>query len=303
VLVYRVGGVTCDVTLMKVNQGLYEVLGYIHDNTMGGKQLTDLLVEYIALEFFKKYKLDPRENRRTMIKLSHSVENSKHILSAMETVHVFVESLMDGIDFTLNVSRARFENLIVGLLPNYTQPIQRLFEKLQFKGKIDKIVLCGGSMRIPKLQATISSFLPDAEIFSNISCDEVIAIGCAKQAALLQISSDKPEGECEFLDVATEFDAIDTDIYAELVGGADAKKLEETCLFKQGSVVDSEKKVKMVKTPADKEVSLKLNIYERLLNMEPKLLDSIEIDEDLAKKEIEFTARIKTNGIEIDFVK
>lgn len=129
VLVVRLGGLSSDLTIMSVRDGLYSVIDSLHLSHLGGNILTKALSEYFASEFFSKYKLDPRESRRTMVKLNETAENVKHILSSMPSAHVFVESLMDGIDWSQNISRARFENVIGTKLTLFSRPIDEFIKK------------------------------------------------------------------------------------------------------------------------------------------------------------------------------
>lgn len=146
VLIVRLGGLTMDLTIMSVRNGLYSVVDNLHLPHLGGNILTQALSDYLAGEFCNKYKLDPRESRRTMVKLNETAENVKHILSSMPTAHVFVESLMDGIDWSQHISRARFENVIGAKLSLFSRPIEELIKKngvdidkvRELKGKIKK---------------------------------------------------------------------------------------------------------------------------------------------------------------------
>lgn len=137
VLVVRLGGLTTDITIMSVQNGLYSVVDSIHLEQLGGNIVTQALSEYLAGEFFAKYKLDPRESRRTMVKLNETAENVKHILSSMPSAHVFVESLMDGLDWSQNISRARFENVIASKLSLFSRPIDEFIKKNNID--IDKV--------------------------------------------------------------------------------------------------------------------------------------------------------------------
>ncbi|CAG4988943.1 unnamed protein product [Parnassius apollo] len=221
VLVYRLGGSTCDASVVKVSGGFMTVEKNIFRSDLGGQCLTKDLAEYIAQEFRQRWKLDPHESRRAMAKLLHHADNCKHVLSTLNSAHVFIESLLDGVDWSQNVTRARFENIISSKIPAYIEPAQKAMES--FEGTISKIVLCGGSMKIPKLQSAIANLLPEAEVLSGISPDEVIAVGCAREAGLLL---DMPESS--FTDINTEIEFLGKDIYM--------KYLDQTVkLFKQGT--------------------------------------------------------------------
>lgn len=137
VFVVRLGGLSTDLTILSVQNGLYSIIDSLHLSHLGGNILTQALSEYMASEFFNKYKLDPRESRRTMVKLNETAENVKHILSTMPSAHAFVESLMDGIDWSQNISRARFENVIGSKLTLFSRPIDEFIKKNNID--IDKV--------------------------------------------------------------------------------------------------------------------------------------------------------------------
>ncbi|KAK2713339.1 hypothetical protein QYM36_009265 [Artemia franciscana] len=135
---------------------------------------------------FLRYKLDPRESKRSFGKLLSAAEQSKHILSTMNSSHVFVESLCEGVDFSTNVSRARFEMLVQTHISRLCSPIQECIEKGGFTaGAIDKLIIVGGSLRMPGFQQAVKDRLPNAELLSSVSPDEVIAVGAAQQAAIM----------------------------------------------------------------------------------------------------------------------
>lgn len=138
VLVVRLGGLSTDLTIMSVQNGLYHVVDSFHSSHLGGTILTQALTEYLATEFFNKFKLDPRESRRSMVKLNEVAENVKHILSTMPSAQVFAESLIDGLDFNQPITRARFENVIKSKLPLISRPIEE-FVKKNSEINIDKV--------------------------------------------------------------------------------------------------------------------------------------------------------------------
>ncbi|XP_013195854.2 heat shock 70 kDa protein 14 [Amyelois transitella] len=221
VLIYRLGGSSCDVSIAKVSGGFITVEKNIFRSDLGGQCITKDLADYIAQEVKQKWKLDPQESRRAMQKLLHHADNCKHILSTLSSAHVFIESLMDGVDWSQNISRARFENILSAKLSAYIEPAQTIIDS--FEGKIHKIVLCGGSMKIPKLQSAIGNLLPEAEVLSGINPDEVIAMGCAREAGMLL---DVPEFNLH--DLNTEVEFLGKDIYL--------KYLDQTVqLFKEGT--------------------------------------------------------------------
>ncbi|XP_011303361.1 heat shock 70 kDa protein 14 [Fopius arisanus] len=187
VLVYRVGGVSSDVTLVKVSGGSFTIQSTKYYPELGGHKLTDLLTSYLAEEFYNKYKIDPTESRRSVSKLKIEAERCKHVLSTMSTAHLFVESLCEGVDFSHNITRARFENLISPHISDYIQPLQDILNSTSHTiMDIRKIILCGGTMKIPKLQEKIASLFPCGEVLtSRWRPDETMAIGAAMHSSLL----------------------------------------------------------------------------------------------------------------------
>lgn len=185
-LIYRLGGGTLDVTLILSAGGMYSIIGSVHKYNIGGNAFTKILAEFLASEFKQKWKLDPQESRKSMAKLMHAAETCKHVLSTMSTGHCFVESLCDGVDLSINITRARFESLILPVLQDYINPVCELMEQTELKTEdVTKVIFCGGSMKIPKLQLVLADKFPSAEVLHGLNPDEVIAIGAAKQASLL----------------------------------------------------------------------------------------------------------------------
>lgn len=129
VMVVRLGGLSSDISILSVSNGLYTLVDSLHLEQIGGNLLTETLCLYLAQEFRNKWKLDPRESRRTMVKLRQHAETCKHVLSTMPSAHIFIESLMDGIDWSQNISRARFENIIGAKTPLFVRPIEEFVKK------------------------------------------------------------------------------------------------------------------------------------------------------------------------------
>uniref|UniRef100_U5ESP3 Putative heat shock protein n=1 Tax=Corethrella appendiculata TaxID=1370023 RepID=U5ESP3_9DIPT len=287
VLVYRLGGISCDATLCSIKHGMIEVTDTIHSKNIGGNLITEQLAEYVAEEFYRKIKLDPRESRRTMLKLQMHSENVKHVLSSMQTAHCFIESLMDGVDWSQNLSRARFENLIQTNLVQYRQVIDELINRNK-DFEINQIVVCGGGMKIPKIQQMLSGMFPKANVLTHIIPDEVIALGCAKQAGILTKQWDH---EYEHLSMGVEF--LQTDIYAK------DKNEKEILLFERGVPISTEKRFK-VETQSNEE-ELELDLFEKQ-DSEFVHLDkvSFELAADRKLNEIELIAKLTLNGISLD---
>ncbi|XP_061418938.1 heat shock 70 kDa protein 14 [Lethenteron reissneri] len=186
VLVYKLGGTCADATAVEVNSGLYRVLGSVSDDTVGGEEFTDALAEYLAAEFQKFHRQDLRGNSRAMMKLHTHAEMAKHVLSTMAISNCFVDSLHDGLDFECNITRARFDSLCSALFQQSLQPIHDLLTQINLTASdFQKVVLCGGSARIPKLQQLLQEQFVGSELMCSIPVDEVIALGAAAEAGIL----------------------------------------------------------------------------------------------------------------------
>uniref|UniRef100_A0AAY4DA31 Heat shock 70 kDa protein 14 n=1 Tax=Denticeps clupeoides TaxID=299321 RepID=A0AAY4DA31_9TELE len=144
----------------------------------------------------RSFKQDVTGNPRAMLKLMNSADVAKHTLSTLGSANCFVDSLYDGMDFECNVSRARFELICSSLFNKSIQPIRALLEEVSLStSDISKVVLCGGSARIPRLQQMIQDLFPDVELHSSIPPDEVIPVGAAMQAGILVGREDLALGE------------------------------------------------------------------------------------------------------------
>ncbi|VVC32759.1 Heat shock protein 70 family [Cinara cedri] len=186
ILVYRLGGISCDATILYVNSGLVSIVASEHTKEIGGYKLIETLKSHLIEEVKRKHKSNPLENARASAKLQKVTEEAVHLLSTLKTANVFIESLTDGIDFAASVSQARFESLIAHLLANFALPIELVLKKVNLESSnIKKVILCGGPLKIPKLKSYIGNLFPHADIPNGISPDEVLAYGAAIQASFL----------------------------------------------------------------------------------------------------------------------
>ncbi|XP_063238809.1 heat shock 70 kDa protein 14-like [Bacillus rossius redtenbacheri] len=213
-LVYRAGGTSLDATLLQVNSGMYTVLATVREPHLGGDRFTKVLVNFLAAEFAHRWKLDPQDSRRSMTKLTAAAETCKHVLSTVSTAHCFVESLCEGVDFSHNITRARFENLIAAALPEYVEPVRRVLVTAGVDASsVGKLVLCGGSVKIPKLQQVLGDLFPGATKLCGLPPDEVVATGAAKHGSYMSCSFDP---DCEHLSM--EIPAVSRPLYARVAG-------------------------------------------------------------------------------------
>ncbi|XP_030372290.1 heat shock 70 kDa protein 14 [Scaptodrosophila lebanonensis] len=189
VLTIKCGGLYSQFALYAVQNGLYIELATFGPFAIGGRQFTEALVQFICEEFKRKYKLDPHESRRSLAKIRTAAANCKHILTTLPSTQLYIDSLMDGVDFNVQMSRARFESLIQPVINNFIAQLSECVERAQKEQPqvtgIDEIVLLGATMQIPKLQAALAARYPNAKLHNCYSADEVVAIGCARQALYL----------------------------------------------------------------------------------------------------------------------
>ncbi|KAH8235145.1 hypothetical protein KR032_009254 [Drosophila birchii] len=189
VLTIKCGGLYSDFAFYAVQNGLFVQLATFGPFPIGGRQFTEALVQFICEEFRRKYKLDPHESRRSLAKIRTAAANCKHILTTLPSTQLYIDSLMDGVDFNAQMSRARFESLIQPVINNLIQQLGECVDQAQREhpglSSIDDIVLLGATMQIPKLQAAVGARFPDAKLHNSHSADEVVAIGCALQAVCL----------------------------------------------------------------------------------------------------------------------
>jgi len=186
VLIFDLGGGTFDVSLLSIEEGIFEVKAVAGDSHLGGEDFDNRMVEFFCDEFKKKYKKDLHSNPRALRRLRTACERAKRNLSAATTATVQIDSLMDGIDFNSTITRAKFEQINSDLFNSTIDPVKRVLTDAKVdKQQIHDVVLVGGSTRIPKIQDLLKDFFNGKELCKNINPDEAVAYGAAVQAAVL----------------------------------------------------------------------------------------------------------------------
>ncbi|XP_055373467.1 heat shock 70 kDa protein 14 [Condylostylus longicornis] len=186
VLYIKTGGLCTSLALFELGDGFYTVLKTVGPFYIGGSQITSALADFICNEFYKKNKLDPNESRRSKAKVTSAAENCKHILTSMPTTQVYIDSLMDGVDFNMQLTRARYESIMQPFLNDYSSTLTSALKEVnEDNRKIDEIILAGATLKIPKIQSLINSLIPDANVNTKFAPDEVVAIGCARQSLFI----------------------------------------------------------------------------------------------------------------------
>lgn len=289
ILVYDFGGGTLDVSLLKIEKGVFEVLATAGNTSLGGEDLKWCLANYAAEEFEKLHKVSIKENRRSMFRLAEACETAKKALSFATTSVVSVDSLYDGKDFSLKLTRAKFETLCKGLLDATLKPVTQVLEDAKLTtSNVDKIIFVGGSSRIPYLQAQIRTMFPGKELFTRINPDEAIAFGAAVQASIL---SKNPEITQDIL----LLDVIPLTLGVDVIGDLMSP------IVKRNTCIPVEL-VKSYTTIKDNQTQIKFRVYEgeRSKVTENNLLGSFLVDVPKGPKgaaNVDVTMGVDCNGI------
>ena len=186
VLIFDLGGGTFDVSLLNIEDGIFEVKATAGDTHLGGEDFDARLLRHFLEEFKRKHKKDISGNPKSLRRLRTACERAKRTLSSTAQTAIEIDSLYEGIDFYTTITRARFEELNADLFRKCMQPVEQVLRDSKIdKSKVDEIVLVGGSTRIPKIQQMLSDFFNGRELNKSINPDEAVAYGAAVQAAIL----------------------------------------------------------------------------------------------------------------------
>ena len=221
VLIYDLGGGTFDVSLLRIEEGVFEVKATAGDTHLGGEDFDNRLVEYFAEEFKRKYGKDVKSNVRALKRLKIACERAKRTLSSSTVATIEIDSLIEGIDFHASITRARFEDLCGDLFRGTLQMVEKVLKDAKMgKSDVDEVVLVGGSTRIPKVQQLITQFFNGKEPCKSINPDEAVAYGAAVQAAILTGQGSDATRDILLIDVAPLSMGIET------AGGVMSKIIE-----------------------------------------------------------------------------
>jgi L1 cell adhesion molecule like protein len=249
ILIFDCGGGTHDLSVLTLEEGVFEVKATAGDTHLGGEDFDNLLVDYCVAEFKKKSRADVAGNPRALRRLRTACERAKRTLSSATQATVEIDSLAEGVDFTTTITRAKFESLCDPVFKRTVAPLDQLLRDAKLdKSQIHEIVMVGGSTRIPRIRQLLQDYFNGKKLNDSVNPDEAVAYGAAVQAHILSGGSTKTN-DIILLDVAP------LSLGLETAGGV------MTPLIKRNTTIPT-KKSQTFSTYADNQPGVNIQVFE-----------------------------------------